>query len=115
MASHDKIAVEFASALVDGDYDRAHALLAPELRAQLTPAVLQENLYAMFREYSDSEPTEVFFDEQFSMTDWPAKEPKDVGWTYVSISGDDFSEAVTVVVADLNGELLIRSVEWGRP
>jgi hypothetical protein len=34
---------------------------------------------------------------------------------YVSIIGDDFVEAVAVVVSDVEGELLIRRIEWGRP
>jgi hypothetical protein len=39
----------------------------------------------------------------------------EVGWVYVSISGDDYVEAVTVIVsADENG-ISINSIEWGRP
>jgi hypothetical protein len=39
----------------------------------------------------------------------------DIGWAYVSIEGDDFVEAVRVVVSALGGKPLIREVEWGRP
>jgi hypothetical protein len=49
------------------------------------------------------------------MEEWPRKRPGDIGWVYVGIEGDDFIEAVTVVVADVDGALLIREVEWGRP
>jgi hypothetical protein len=38
-----------------------------------------------------------------------------MGWAYVGIEGDDFIEAIAVVVATISGELLIREIEWGRP
>ena len=50
-----------------------------------------------------------------TMEAWPDKQPHDVGWAYVSIGGDVYSEAVTVVVARENGRLVIRQVEFGRP
>jgi hypothetical protein len=43
------------------------------------------------------------------------KEPSDVGWAYVSVGGDVYSEAVTVVVTLEEGELRGRTVEFGRP
>jgi hypothetical protein len=46
---------------------------------------------------------------------WPARQLGDVGWAYVAISGDGFSEAVTVTVADMGGRMMIRELEWGRP
>ena len=50
-----------------------------------------------------------------SMSDWPAKKERDRAWVYVSLSGDGFGEAVTVIVAEENGQKVIREVEWGRP
>jgi hypothetical protein len=49
------------------------------------------------------------------MEDWPGREPSDVGWAYVSVGGDEYSEAVTVVVTLEEGELRVRTVEFGRP
>jgi hypothetical protein len=69
----------------------------------------------MFSGYAHGPPTSVAFDEEFALEDWPAKGPGDVGWTYLSILGPDFVEAVTVTVANIDGALLIREVEWGRP
>jgi hypothetical protein len=114
-----EIAVAFAEALVDGRFDDAPQLLAPQLRTAMTPDRLRENLYAMFRGYSEWEPTSVDFDEEEALDpvhdDWPAKQPGDVGWSCIGIDGEDFMEAVTVTVADFDGELLIRAIEWGRP
>lgn len=120
MKPHSAVAVAFAQALVDCEFDRAYALLTPELRVTMTPELLREQLFSMFRGYSDSTPTSIWFDEarhdaDASFEDWPSKLPGDVGWAYVGIEGDDFNEAVTVTIAYIDGELLIRDVEWGRP
>jgi hypothetical protein len=50
-----------------------------------------------------------------AMETWPDKQPADVGWVYVGIGGDVYSEAVTVIVTREDGRLKIRAVEWGRP
>jgi hypothetical protein len=49
------------------------------------------------------------------MTSWPDKQPADLGWAYVSIGGDVYSEAVTVVVTSEEGTPRVRAVEFGRP
>jgi hypothetical protein len=115
MTPYAEVAVAFASALVDGDFCRAATLLTPDLRRQLSPSTLRQKLYGMFRGYASGEPREIHFDEQFQSEAWPAKCSGDVGWAYVGIEGDDFIEAVCVTVADVEGKLLIREVEWGRP
>ena len=49
------------------------------------------------------------------MTDWPNQRPGKVGWVYVSISGEELGEAVTVVVSREAGDFNISAIEWGRP
>jgi hypothetical protein len=115
MSLHGKVAVEFASALVGGDFERAQRLLVPALRPQLTSEILRQNLYAMFRGYADGEPKSIHFDEAFALEVWPDQLPGDIGWAYVGIEGDDFVEGVAVTVTDLDGDPLIREIEWGRP
>ena len=112
---HTRIAIEFARALVEEDFAKAEKLLSPELRRELTADALRTKLNGMFNRYSESKPRAIHFDEQSQVENWPAKRPGDVGWAYVSIEGDDFVEAVTVVVASVGGQCLIREVEWGRP
>ena len=112
---HAKVAIEFASALVEKDFARAEALLTPELRQELTREVLRARLYGMFRGYSESEPRSIRFDEKGQMEEWPGKQRGDIGWAYVSIEGDDFVEAVGVVVSAVGDKRLIREVKWGRP
>lgn len=115
MTRYAQVAVEFASGLVARDFVLAWELLAPPLREELTPERLRERLYGMFSEYTDGEPTAIHYDEAFSLAEWPGKQPGDVGWAYVGILGEDFAEAVAVIVADVDGALLIREVEWGQP
>ena len=114
MEPASEIAVAFASALVIGDFDRAHNLLTPALRQQLSPEKLCEKLYGMFRLYATSEPKRIWFDDG-SVMNWPLEFPTDVGSFYVGIEGDDFLEAVTVTVTDVGGQYLIRDIIWGRP
>jgi len=90
-------------------------LLTPELRVALSPTALREELREMYDGYAKGPATQIQYDEQFSMTDWLAKKPGDVGWAYVGIIGADFVEAVTVVVHETDGMLLISQIEWGRP
>lgn len=108
-------AVAFSSALSSGDWERAHAFLVPALQARLSPAALRLEYLRLFQDSPEGSPVTVQFDDQFAMDDWPDKQPGDVGWAYVSLCGEHVIEAVTVIVADVDGALRIRSVEWGRP
>jgi hypothetical protein len=111
-----KVAVAFATALIEKDFALAESLLAPELRQRLTKAELRKRLDGMFCRYGyDDEPQRIDFDERQCMDEWPSKRPTDAGWAYVGILGEEFVEAVTVVIANVDGELLIRDIEWGRP
>jgi hypothetical protein len=52
-----------------------------------------------------------------TLSDWqyPPRQSSDLGWAYVSIGGESYSEAVTVTVTLEDGEARIRTVEFGRP
>lgn len=112
---HQEVALGFARALVDADFDRAHQLLPPALRTRLSPKALRKELRDMTSSYTDSKPERAQLDTEFSVQTWPGKEKGDAGRSYVSIEGDDFTEAVSVIVANIDGTLLIRDIEWGRP
>jgi hypothetical protein len=110
------IALRFAQALVDADFDAACALLAPELGRELSPDVLRSRLLDMYSGYAPADgPRSAALDEEFVLTDWPGKRPGDLGFAYVSILGKEFVEGVSVTVASINGRTLIRDIEWGRP
>ena len=90
-------------------------MLASTLRDDLPPITLRQEFFRMFRGYTDGMPTSIQFDDRLTMEDWPGKQTGDVGWAYVPICGENFVEAVTVIVTNEEGLLRIRSVEWGRP
>jgi hypothetical protein len=106
------VANQFAEDLAKGDFEGAHALLTAGAKLRLPPSELQKQYRAM-TDYGSGPATHVQVVQDFAS--WPGKQRNDVGWVYVAISGDTFSEAVTVVVSRENGLDAIRSVEWGRP
>lgn len=109
---HSSFALVFAKALVEGRYQDAHAMLAPALAAGITAASLEADYTGMI-EYGDSPPLD--FHVVTTLEAWRDKQPGDIGWAYVAIWGDGFSEAVAVVVTDDEGRPAIRAIEWGRP
>jgi hypothetical protein len=115
VARSTDVALSFAQALVDEDYDAAFALLAPEAGLELSPEVLRINLIKMHIGYAPKDrPRSAVLNEEFALTDWPSNRSGDLGRAYVSVLGDEFVEAVTVTVTSIDGCALIRDVQWGR-
>ena len=111
---HAKIGVEFAEALVAGDFQRASTLLSSDLGKTLSAKSLQQKYEDMMPPASRfGPPTSVKVME--TLEKFPKKQSDDVGWAYVAISGKSFSEGVSVVVANESGRHVIRDIKWGRP
>jgi hypothetical protein len=106
-----KVALDFADALVAGDFAGARNLLASELAEQLSEAQLQSAYEGMI-EYGEGPATGTPTQLMNTLGSWPDKQPDDGGWAYVAIVGPGYSEAITVVVTR-SGR--IRQLEWGRP
>lgn len=105
---------QFAQALVTGDYAAAHTYLSQQTQAACSPADLAQH-YTNMTEYG-SGPGQLDGHVQYEdMADWATRQNGDLGWVYISISGEDFLEAVTVIVSDEQGSPKIRQIEWGRP
>jgi hypothetical protein len=105
-------ALAFVKALVARDYAAAYALTSASYRQ----ANSQEAMQAAFERVVPTDwktvgPVAV----GETMTDWPDKQSGDVGWVYVSVAGDTYSEAVIAVVTREGGELKVRSADFGRP
>ncbi len=115
MKPYQEVAVAFAAALVERDFARAREQLAPDLREKLSESDIQERLTSMYRGHADCLPSRSQFVPEGSFETWPGRQPGDLGWAYVSIEGDDFNEAVFVLVSDVNGAPMIKEIEWGRP
>jgi hypothetical protein len=109
---HGKLAVSFAEHLILGRYEDARALLAPDLQDEWPASTLESEFLAM-TDYGNGPANRA--ELMATMDTWPGRETGDIGWAYVSISGDGFVEAVTVVVSDASGMPCLRELEWGRP
>ncbi len=111
-SGHVVIAKQFADALAAENYEGAYALLSTKARTELPAAELRKQYKAMTG-YGSGPATHIEVMQEF--TSWPDKQKDDVGWVYVAIAGESFSEAVTLVIAREGNQEVIRSVEWGRP
>ncbi|AIE76164.1 hypothetical protein [Synechocystis sp. PCC 6714] len=81
------LAQGFGNYLTQADYDTAYTLLVPELQQQYSPQTLRQTVEEMISYGSGS----------------------------IEKAGEDFAEAVSVIVHHREGKLLIRWLEWGRP
>ena len=87
------VADRFARALAKGDFDQAHQLLSRGVRQTLSASELRKQ-YKEMTDYGGGPVTHVEVMED--MASWPGKQKADVAWVYVAMSGNNFSEAVTV-------------------
>jgi len=111
-ADYGQIALEFGRSLAAREYPKAYAMTSHDYRQNRTVDELRIGFEAIVpRDWGAIGPIEV----GQTMTSWPGKQPSDVGWAYVSIGGDVYSEAIVVIVTSENGVGRIREVEFGRP
>jgi len=109
---YKNVALGFTNALATRNYGAAYALTSSEYRDGTSVEDMQAAFEAIVpTDWKTIGPVEV----GGAMEDWPGRKPSDVGWAYVSVGGDAYSEAVTVVVTLEAGALRVRTVEFGRP
>ena len=109
---YKRVGLAFAKALAARDYDVAYALTSREYRDSTSLKALQAAFESIVPvDWKTAGPIEV----GQTMEDWPGREPSDVGWAYVSVGGEVYSEPIVVVVTLEEGELRVRTVEFGRP
>ena len=87
-------------------------MLSTSLAAKLAAANLQAE-YAALAE--DMGGVTGIGEAMVILEEWPGKSEQDRAMVYVPLEGDEFSEAITVTVAEGTDELCISSIEWGRP
>ena len=111
-ADYKNVALGFTNALATRNYSAAYALTSNEYRDGTSVEAMQAAFEAIVpTDWNTIGPVEV----GETMEDWPDRKPSDVGWAYVSVGGDVYSEAVTVVVTLEEDALRVRTVEFGRP
>lgn len=112
MSRLTEIASAFVRAIVNGEAHLAHAMLAPELANSVSASEL-------IKEYDllagDMGGVTNIGEPMLLLEDWPSKGPNDLGIVYVPVEGDVYSEAITVTLSELDNNLRITNIEWGRP
>jgi len=114
MSPHVQLAQQFGAFIANENYSGAHALLTTEAQRVHTKTKMKRSSVGM-RSYAPGPFLNVVVMEDFILEDWPTKQDGDVASIYIALDGDDFCEAVSVIVTQQDGELRIRDLEWGRP
>jgi hypothetical protein len=106
---HGAVGYAFARALLEGDYDRARAMLCEELKIEYSAEQLRIRFERML---SIADPVD-FPDDVLVMdnSELDHASQDDKGWAYVPI----WTEAITVTVRPFGQEHLITELIWGRP
>ena len=112
--SYRAVAQRFGDCIANNDYGAAWALLSKELQASSTPESIKNAATTMTAYGSGWIQVAQVMDE-FTLEDWPGKQADDLAVAYVALNGENFSEAVTLTLAEYDQEILIRHLEWGRP
>jgi hypothetical protein len=106
------VALKFTNALAARDYAGAHAMTSRAYRSAMSVDELKAAFEAIVpTDWGAIGPIET----GETLGNWPGRQPSDLGWVYVSIGGDVYSEAVIVIVTLEDGQARIREVEFGRP
>jgi hypothetical protein len=109
---YSSVGLKFASALASRDYPAAYAMTSGDYQRSATLDEMRAAFEAIVPTDSRTVgPLQV----GHTLETWPAKQPSDVGWVYISIGGDVYSEALTVVVMQEADTLKVRTVQFGRP
>lgn len=107
-----EIAARFARALFVEDIDSAYELLSDELRGEVAAMELSSQFASLAEDMGGvtgiGQPMVI-------LEEWPEMSADDRAMVYVPLEGDDFSEAITVKVSEINNAVRISSIEWGRP
>lgn len=112
MADAIEITARFARALLAEDTDSAYALLSDELRDEVAAADLSSQFASLAEDMGGvtgiGEPMVI-------LEAWPEMSDHDRAMVYVPLEGDEFSEAITVKVSEIDNAARISGIEWGRP
>lgn len=107
-------AQSFGDLIAHRDYSGAWGLLTKEAQQSITPEDIKTAATSMSA-YAPGPIREAQVMEEFILEDWPEKQPADLAVVYVALSGESFSEAVTLTLAQVGEAALIRNLQWGRP
>ena len=109
-----QVAEQFGQLIAKSDFAAAHRFLTQEAQKLHSPDELRKTFEQMTA-YAPGPVRQVEVMEDFVLDDWPDKQDGDIASVYVSLVGDGYVEAVSVILAEETGATRIRHLEWGRP
>jgi len=110
-----RLAFEFSNNLKEGRFENAHEQLTQANKLVWSANTLQQQYEDMIS-YGEGPAEDINVELTDTMEDWlQEKREDDIGWVYVSIVGELFSEAVALIYTNEGGVPKIRTIEWGRP
>lgn len=108
------VAQQFGELIAGQRYQTTWLLLSPEAQDAHPPEQMAEAVAAM-TDYAPGPIQEAYLEEEFTIESWPAKRANDLAVVYISLNGGNFSEAVTLTLAEDGNNVFIRDLVWGRP
>lgn len=109
MSSQD-VAQQFGDLIAEQKYVAAWEQLTKEAQTSVTPELIQAAVAAMIA-YGTGPILKAQVMEDAIVETWPGKQPNDLAVAYVALTGKDFSEAVTLTLAQYGEDTLIRQLE----
>jgi hypothetical protein len=102
MDTNITVAEHFGNLIAKSDYTAAHALLTKEAQKIHSPDDFKQTFEQMTA-YAPGPVRQVDVMEDFVLYDWPDKQDGDISLVYVSLLGDSYAEAVSVILAEEAG------------
>ena len=107
----EQFSLQFAENLANRKYSEAYQMTTGGYQNRISLDKFRQEFEAIIHlDWGDIKPIEI----SGTMKRWPRKKSSDVVWVYISLGGEDHSEAVTIIITLENKNLKIRQVEFGR-
>ena len=95
MNNYTQLALAFANALMNGEFNKAYGFLSKHLKTEYSPELLEQT-YQNMVSYFLKPPR--YCHVEVLMDDWayPSKENSDLVWIYISINANTDGQAITI-------------------
>jgi len=108
----EKFPLQFAEHLSNRKYSEAYEMTSSDYQTLIDLNQFKTEFEAMIPlDWGEITPIEI----GETLKNWPDKKSSDLIWVYISLGGDVYSEAVTIVISLENENLKISEIEFGRP
>jgi hypothetical protein len=108
----EKFSLQFAEHMSNRKYAEAYEMTSSEYQTLIDLNQFKTDFEKMIPlDWGKIAPIEI----GDTLKNWPEKQSSDLIWIYISLGGDVYSEAVTIVISTENENLRISELKFGRP